>query len=522
MSGAGWIDLAAANTRHQAVQADVCVIGAGAAGIYLAVRLAEKGHSVVLLEAGGNSGSGASEAGFDVEFSGKPYPGATLGRFFGMGGSTSRWGGQIVPHMRHDIRDTADDFDAWSHVVKTVGKHTDDVLFALGYRHGGDYEQFATRQLGQVDRALRAAGIDVAAGLMLPFRYKNLVHLLGRTNARKPIRVFYNSVANAWAAAACGSEEARVQSLLAVSPNHKHLEVVAKRYVITAGAIESARILLELDESGSQAVVRPTAATGCYLADHLSLPIADVTFDSLDRAKEIFAPRFVGGWMRGFRFMEASPPTRAPRGFAHFIFENTNPGFDLAKEILGAMQSRRLPVISLASVVNGLGGLFGLAYNRYIHSVLYLPPETPAHLQLDIEQAAVRDNRVSLGAELDRFGRRSVRINWRIGERDIENIQQMAKRLLINWPGAKAGLPTLVPKPSGSSGAKPYDAYHPVGTCRMGEDSEAVVDRNLKVWGVQNLWVVSTGVLPSAGTANPTFSMLCLAQQLAEDIGVAA
>jgi choline dehydrogenase-like flavoprotein len=55
----------------------------------------------------------------------------------------------------------------------------------------------------------------------------------------------------------------------------------------------------------------------------------------------------------------------------------------------------------------------------------------------------------------------------------------------------------------------------------MGEDAEAVVDRNLKVWGVQNLWVVSTGVLPSAGTANPTFSMLCLAQQLAEDIGVA-
>ena len=49
----------------------------------------------------------------------------------------------------------------------------------------------------------------------------------------------------------------------------------------------------------------------------------------------------------------------------------------------------------------------------------------------------------------------------------------------------------------------------------MGVDSEAVVDSHLQVWGTDNLWVVSTGVLPSAGTANPTFTLLCLAEQLA-------
>lgn len=68
---------------------------------------------------------------------------------------------------------------------------------------------------------------------------------------------------------------------------------------------------------------------------------------------------------------------------------------------------------------------------------------------------------------------------------------------------------------------KPHDAYHPVGTCRMGEDGEAVVGRDLKVRGFANLWVASTGVLPSAGTANPTFTMLCLTQQLAEELAVA-
>jgi choline dehydrogenase-like flavoprotein len=54
----------------------------------------------------------------------------------------------------------------------------------------------------------------------------------------------------------------------------------------------------------------------------------------------------------------------------------------------------------------------------------------------------------------------------------------------------------------------------------MGDDAEAVVDHNLKVWGVENLWVISTGVLPSAGTANPTFTMLCLTHALAEHLQV--
>ena len=65
---------------------------------------------------------------------------------------------------------------------------------------------------------------------------------------------------------------------------------------------------------------------------------------------------------------------------------------------------------------------------------------------------------------------------------------------------------------------KSSDTYHPVGVCCMGKKKESVVDENLKVYGTENLWVVSTGVLPSAGSANPTFTMLCLADRLVEQI----
>jgi choline dehydrogenase len=60
-----------------------------------------------------------------------------------------------------------------------------------------------------------------------------------------------------------------------------------------------------------------------------------------------------------------------------------------------------------------------------------------------------------------------------------------------------------------------------VGTCRLGLDDDSVVDPSLKVRGLDNVWIASTAVLPSAGSANPTFSMLCLAEHAAKAIAEA-
>lgn len=518
MSGSEFIDLASSNDNTLKMQGDVCVVGAGAAGIYLAVQLEAKGLNVILVEAGNINCSDASAVGFDAQFEAGLYPGATVGRSFGMGGSTSRWGGLLIPHTQHDLRGTSGGgFNSWSHIVQTVAAKADLVLARLGWRGGADFSAFAHQRLGDASKSLGAAGFDVTASLFLPFRYKNLVYLLKQRSGRQSrLKVIYNSVAKSWVVGPGSASEARIKQLLAVSSNGNQLEISATRFIVAAGAIESARILLELNDSASLPVIRPGSATGCFLSDHLSRSIADVAPSSLRDVIRLFVPRFSGDWMRGYRFMESDPPPGAPRAFLHFIFENQNPGFALAKEVLCAMQSRRWPRVSAPAVVSGMAGLLGLGYKRYFQSVLHIPSDTPTHLQLDIEQVAVRENRISLGAERDRYGRRVAKINWGISDRDIENIHLTAQRVLNKWHGKKAGLPELLPRIGGSDAAKPHDAYHPVATCRMGEDMEAVVDRNMKVWGLANLWVVSTGVLPSAGTANPTFTMLCLAEGLVE------
>jgi choline dehydrogenase-like flavoprotein len=519
MNGLVFVDLAACGEKGLSDQCDVCVIGAGAAGIYLAVELVARGMDVILLEAGNKSGADASAIGFDSRFDAELYPGATEGRSFGLGGSTSRWGGLLIPHTLHDLRRSDEgDFDPWQHIVQAVSDNTASVLAKLGWRNGNDFSEFAAERLSESGDALHAAGLDVAAGLFLPFRKKNLVWLLGRKPGNgSRLRIIYNAVVNGWRAVPDASG-ARIQQAQAVSSNGKRLAVTAKRFIVAAGAIESARLLLELDQSSPRLVIRKSSATGCYLADHLSVPIADVTPSSSQVAIRLFAPRFSMGWMRSFRFLESNPPTDAPRAFSHFIFDNQNSGFALAKEMLGAMQGRRRPSISAKEFISGIGGLAQLGYKRYGRSALYIPPDTKTHLQLDIEQVPLRENGITLGDELDRYGRRIAKIHWRIDERDLENLRITAKRILEKWAGGRFPLPQLLPRLDDCTATKPHDAYHPVGTCRLGRDREAVVDENLKVWGLENLWVVSTGVLPSAGTANPTFTMVCLADRLAEQL----
>lgn len=523
MSDASWADLAAAAQPCSMVEADICVIGAGAAGLYLATRLARQGHSVVLIEAGPVTGVDSSTIGFDAICARDPYPGATAGRFFGLGGSTTRWGGALVPHSHADLRDADPSAKVWTRIVGTVEDNAPAVLKALGYADGSDFDAFAERALGSATRALTDSGLRVQSGLYLPFRRKNLIWLLDRLAHRHDrLRVFYNAVAKAWEPQSGVGGDAHLRRLVVVSRNRNELQVSAGKFVICAGAIESARILLELQDSRSLPVLRAAARPGCYLGDHLSMPIADVEQSDLDRAADRFAPRFRGAWMRGFRLLETAAPAQTPRAFAHFIFSNRSRGFELAKTLLGALQQRHLTRVGVSDVLGGVGDLARLAYGRLVDSRLYIAAGTPAHLQLDMEQRPVRENRVSLTEQRDDYGRRVARIDWQISGQDIEAMAVTAQRFLSKWPGEKAGLPQLRSRPIARSDdgkdTKPYDAYHPVGTCRMGEDDEAVVDENLKVWGVDNLWLVSTGVLPSAGTANPTFTMLCLAQGLAEQL----
>lgn len=511
-------NLLSSNSRQLEDTSDVCIIGAGAAGLYLARCLIAKGYSVIVLEAGGEVCVDGGAFGSLPIFTGDVYLGATLGRAFGLGGSTSRWGGLLVPHSSHDVRSReAEKFDPWRFIVSQVAERTNAVLVNLGLNQTGDFTSLPQEKLAEIAEDFKAQNLDIVAALFLPFQRRNLSYLLTQHgNQTAGLRLYLNAVCTSWKKAISPNGLSHFNTVEAKSVNGNSVRIRARHMVITAGAIESARILLEIKKAFHPSVISETAAIGCYLSDHLSCRIAEVSPKDYRQIADYFGPRFVKGLLRSFRFIDNAPLPDTPRWFAHFIFDIDNPAFRLAKEWLLSIQSRRRTHVNFKECVAGIAGLFSFAFSRYIKSALFIPDGTPVHLQLDIEQIPMRCNAVSLAEELDQYDRPVAKIDWRVTETDFGSIHRIAEYLIKKWPGLSGSLPKLIPAFINGNGPKPHDAYHPVGTCRMGDDKEAVVDQDLRVRGTENLWVLSTGVLPSAGTANPTFTMLCLGDGLAD------
>ena len=123
---------------------------------------------------------------------------------------------------------------------------------------------------------------------------------------------------------------------------------------------------------------------------------------------------------------------------------------------------------------------------------------------------------IKLSEDIDSNGRNKSMINWKITKRDRENLKNIIG--FINSSFKKDSLLTNIDIPNNFNSYNFYDSYHPVGTCSMGADEKNVVNNDLKVRNISNLYSLSSAIFPSAGSSNPTFSLLCFANNLSNNL----
>ena len=503
------------------LEAEVCVIGAGAAGISLTRRLLERGRRVVLLESGGldyekptaalNAGENVGEDYYELEDSRL--------RFFG--GTTAIWGGRCAELDPIDLE--ARDYvphSGWPLSWNELARWYDEArpLFGLPparpapddlRRANVPLPRFETLEtpLWTFDRRFNRFAWESCADLEADPKCQIVTH------------------ATVTVIVAAGSGVASVE---ARSVAGARLTVTAKAYVLAAGGIENPRLLLESDLGNAHGQV------GRYFMEHPHARGGRIVDGAAWRLLKAFGRRHrIGGEdvaaliapSEALQRREAILNTsltivaRQPEGRRQFIgmkaytgikhkMAPTRSGRTLwmaTKKAAGWAQRHIDP--ARPWLLNKLGGV-------------------EVALLVRGEQAPNPDSRVTLSGERDSTGVRRVKLDWRLSEIDVRSVAVLVEALGREL--ARLGLGKVEPADWLASGrwktdplvsSHPIGGYHHMGTTRMGTDPRAsVTDADGRVHGLANLWVAGSSLFPTGGWANPTLTIVALALRSAERI----
>jgi choline dehydrogenase-like flavoprotein len=136
------------------------------------------------------------------------------------------------------------------------------------------------------------------------------------------------------------------------------------------------------------------------------------------------------------------------------------------------------------------------------------------------EQLPNPESKVTLTSETDRLGRRKLAVDLRFIKEDVDGIVRAHKHWDRYFRTRGVGrleyqhddLELAVDQRMGGG-------FHQAGTTRMSASpADGVVDQNLAVHGVSNVYVASSSTFVTAGQANSTFMIVVFAVRLADHL----
>lgn len=522
----------------------VAVVGSGPAGTTVARELAESGIDVILLEAGGlepSAGAQDTLKGAGAQQLLEPLEKAREKR---LGGTSHRWGGRTFPFDELDFEPRpALGIDGWP-------VDRDELL--PYYRRAA-----AVLELGAFDWTAHSAvpgepehllGADSHADLedrqiwrwSPPVKFGDVIRdqLAEQRNCRV---ITHATVTKLLEDAGTG----RITEVACNSGNGE-FSVVADTFVLAAGGIETARILLandvgnQHDQVGRNYMIHPIGEVG-------SLRLREPETAGLAVR---YARTSDGVWVR--RLLQLSTELRRREnllnlGVAIWYVDPMDPGhrdpllssFALARKALtrfGGFKAtgmhRRFGRVGgvkahLRNVFYGFPRLARFAggwlrdrilSRRTLPSFWAYSASGEYRLRFDAEQSPDPESRIVLSRDVDGFGVPRVESRHTVGEADRKNYLSSLQRIAetINATGWAEYEP---PSAEQMMTLQMTDATHQMGLVRMGRAPESsVVDRNLKVWSTPNLYCATAGVFPSAGMAGPTLTVVALAARLADHL----
>jgi hypothetical protein len=474
----------------------ICIIGCGTYGAYLMRGLMEKfGHDIELtvIEMGNEKTKNESEIGITAESNASHA--AEKGRYFGLGGTSARWGGQV---LFFDERDNPENQADWNTIVAINKQYRSVVLKNLL----GNNPNLPT------DKRNEKTGIWLKYTKRNVFKSRDAMHhistLLNPIKLIKNRRVIDFIIENKTIKAVTISGAQKPTSDV---QNPKYTEgspqtINADVFYLTAGAIESCRLLLALNKQHN--LIKSTDL-GKHYGDHLSVELFKIKGHKPVINGINLLPTFLNGSLITKRLIVSDLNNRI--GFAHPVFNKEVKVFTSIKCLLFGKQQMDF---NLKDIIDGFEFLIRFGFNVLFLKKMYAHRNNWS-LQLDIEQAFPNDNSIDLSENIDKYGQHAARLNWRVSTEDKQSIEAIKNDLMMILN--KENINYSIVYDSNIESMKIEDVYHPVGFIRMGHDENAVLDPNCRVKGIDNLFHFSTAMFPSAKSINPTAAGFCFIEQ---------
>ena len=505
----------------QFVETDLCIVGAGAAGITIAREFAHRGHAVVVLESGGLEADDETQELYAGEVEDPWYDPLTVARLRYFGGSTNHWAGFCRMLDEADfIPRPGDPLSGWPFRRETL----------LPY-----YARAA--EVAQTGRLTRVQDwTDGEWRRTLPFDPERIVSDL---HYRSPPLRFGPAYRDELAAAPNidiqlhanlvdieTDEDARhVTSLRVQTLSGRSYEVRSRATVLATGGIENARLLLNTEANRRMGLGNANDLVGRHFMDH---PLLFATGELVPSDPEMPA-EFYGEMNKGnvqVRGLTTMPDALVvAEDIANVVVTWTverdySEGDHSASRLLNAVREGEWPddlSRDLGNVISDIDEVAETAYRRLTGT-----PTPISVMKIHCRVGTTPDpaSRVRLTADRDALGLRRAALDWRPGDKGVAGLRRIHE--LIALEAGRLGLGRLQVKFDAESDAWPLSmipSYHHIGTTRMADDPRrGVVDANCRVHGMDNLYVAGSSVFPTAGANNPTFTIVALALRLADHL----
>ena len=498
---------------------DVCIVGAGAAGITIARALRTSGLDVLLLESGRFEPDDETTALLEGENVGQPLDGsnrlnldAVRLRYFG--GTTNHWAGWCKPLLAADLDARADvGRPGWPIAYDELARWYPEAHQICGV---GPFESAWSwwESNAGAPPALFADGAFTTTAVQISSRPRFGVTF--RADLVDAPRITVCASANV-RRVALASDGSHVDRLDVVTLSGRRFTARARAYVLATGGIEVPRLLLASNDVHSAGVGNGHDLVGRYFSEHLRLAGGYIALaPGVDRTAFFNANHYRVADTNGDKLdldvlavITPSAELQRSRGLLAF---DIGPIIEVFPMDASSLPQKRRP--DVADVAELAGVIEGKTY------------ASKMAIRIFAEQAGDRDSRVSLAADRDALGMPRAQLDWRISRVDRESIVRGLGVLATELGRRQLGRVRLVFEGESPASLDPAAldrldfgaecAFHHMGTTRMHSDAtHGVVDANCRVHDVANLYVAGCAVFPSAATATPTMTLVALALRLA-------